>query len=47
MKIAEATNRTKKIRTVSLRWGDGSGSSLIADIMGDLMGLGNPADFFR
>jgi hypothetical protein len=46
MKIAEATNRTKKIRTVSLRRGDGSGASLISIMMKDLMRLGNPAGFF-
>ena len=46
MKIAEATNRTKKIRMVSLRRGDGSGASLISIIEKDLMRLGNPAGFF-
>ena len=46
MKIADATNRTKKIRTVSLRREEGSGASLISIIVKHLMGLGNLGGFF-
>ncbi len=46
MKIADATNRTKKIRTVSLRREEGSGASLISITVKHLMRLGNLGGFF-